>query len=245
MQDQFSADLPPRTSCSRTAWASSPGCSAPARCRPPRACSPWPGCSSGSSPRAGSASRRSRTRSASPVSPPGRRRSFRRRWPGERPSTPAWCARWRPRSEPACGRAACTRAWRRCWTWAGTRVGAAPRRPSARTPTWSARSARRTCRACSRPEWTRRSSTSPGTPRPAAAGTWHRCRWASASSPTSSLPPFEMAIRLGGARAVMPSYTDSGRGTGHGRPDLLGRLLRDDARLRRPGRLRLLRRVVP
>jgi beta-xylosidase len=41
------------------------------------------------------------------------------------------------------------------------------------------------------------------------------------------LPPFEMAIRLGGARAVMPSYTDLDGVPATADRDLLGRLLRD------------------
>jgi len=41
------------------------------------------------------------------------------------------------------------------------------------------------------------------------------------------LPPFEMAIRLGGARAVMPSYTDLDGVPATADGDLLGRLLRD------------------
>jgi beta-xylosidase len=42
------------------------------------------------------------------------------------------------------------------------------------------------------------------------------------------LPPFEMAIRLGRARAVMPSYTDIDGVPATADPDLLGRLLRDE-----------------
>ncbi len=42
------------------------------------------------------------------------------------------------------------------------------------------------------------------------------------------LPPFEMAIRLGRARAVMPSYTDLDGVPATADPDLLGRLLRDE-----------------
>jgi beta-xylosidase len=41
------------------------------------------------------------------------------------------------------------------------------------------------------------------------------------------LPPFEMAIRLGGARSVMPSYTDLDGVPATADRDLLGRLLRD------------------
>ena len=41
------------------------------------------------------------------------------------------------------------------------------------------------------------------------------------------LPPFEMAIRLGGARAVMPSYTDLDGVPATADRELLGRLLRD------------------
>ena len=46
-------------------------------------------------------------------------------------------------------RSASTRAWRRCSTWSATPAGAGSRSASARTPTWSARSARRTCAGCS------------------------------------------------------------------------------------------------
>jgi len=41
------------------------------------------------------------------------------------------------------------------------------------------------------------------------------------------LPPFEMAIRLGGARSVMPSYTDIDGVPASADPGLLGKLLRD------------------
>ncbi len=41
------------------------------------------------------------------------------------------------------------------------------------------------------------------------------------------LPPFEMAIRLGGARSVMPSYTDIDGVPATADPELLGTLLRD------------------
>ena len=41
------------------------------------------------------------------------------------------------------------------------------------------------------------------------------------------LPPFEMAIRLGGARSVMPSYTDIDGVPATADPELLGRTLRD------------------
>ena len=44
-----------------------------------------------------------------------------------------------------CARSASTRAWRRCSTSSATRAGAGSRRPSARTRTWSARSAAPTC----------------------------------------------------------------------------------------------------
>ena len=100
-----------------------------------------------SSRRAGSASRRSRTRSASPASRPG-----------GRPSTPSplclgrdlrprrWSSGWRRAigADDALA-SACTRASRRCSTSCATRAGAGSRRPSARTRTWSARSAPRTC----------------------------------------------------------------------------------------------------
>jgi len=42
------------------------------------------------------------------------------------------------------------------------------------------------------------------------------------------LPPFEMALRLGGARAVMPSYTDLDGVPATADRELLGRLLRDE-----------------
>jgi beta-xylosidase len=41
------------------------------------------------------------------------------------------------------------------------------------------------------------------------------------------LPPFEMAIRLGGARSVMPTYIDIDGMPASADPELLGRLLRD------------------
>jgi beta-xylosidase len=41
------------------------------------------------------------------------------------------------------------------------------------------------------------------------------------------LPPFEMAIRLGGARSVMPAYNDIDGMPASADPELLGRLLRD------------------
>ena len=42
------------------------------------------------------------------------------------------------------------------------------------------------------------------------------------------LPPFEMAIRLGGARSVMPSYVDIDGVPASADPELLGALLRDE-----------------
>ena len=42
-----------------------------------------------------------------------------------------------PHRPATCARSASTRASPRCWTWSGTRAGAAWRRPSARTRTWS------------------------------------------------------------------------------------------------------------
>ena len=59
------------------------------------------------------------------------------------------------------------------------------------------------------------------------------------------LPPFEMAIRLGGARSVMPTYIDLDGVPASADPGLLDRPAPRRARLRRPGRLRLLRGLLP
>ena len=55
-----------------------------------------------------------------------------------------------------------------------------------------------------------------------------RSRWARASSPTSSSPPFEMAMRIGGARSVMPTYIDLDGMPASADPSLLTDLLRDE-----------------
>ena len=103
---------------------------------------------------------------------------------------------------------ASTRASRRCWTSCATCAGAASRRPSARTRTSSAPSAPPTCAASSRRASSPPSSTSPATPPPAPAATSRRCRSGPRELADVILPPFEMALRDGGARSVMNSYTD-------------------------------------
>ena len=95
--------------------------------------------------------------------------STRRRWPGARPSTRSWSSEMAApdRRRHALGRRPPgPRA--RCWTSCATRAGAASRRPSARTRTWSAPSAPPTCAAWSRPGSSPPSSTSPATPPPRA-----------------------------------------------------------------------------
>ena len=112
------------------------------------------------------------------------RRSTRPRWPGAPPSTRSWSSGWPRRSARTCARSACTRACRRCWTWSATTAGAGSRRPSARTRTWSARSARRTSAGLERPGSSPPSSTSPATPPPGRRATTPRCRWARGSCAT-------------------------------------------------------------
>ena len=64
---------------------------------------------------------------------------------------------------------------------------------------------------------------------------------AAGSSPTCMLPPFEMALRDGGARSVMHSYAEIDGVPVAADHDLLTGLLRDDVGLHRHRRRRLLR----
>ena len=124
-------------------------------------------------------------------------------------------------------------------------LGARPRRPSARTPTSSARSAPRTSAACSRPASSPRSSTSPATPPPAPAAT----------SPRSSIGPREFAdvlpapVRDGAARRRRPLghalLRRHRRRAGGRRPRTADRPAARQLGLRRHRRRRLLRRHVP
>ena len=83
---------------------------------------------------------------------------------------------------------AATRAWPRSSTSPATCAGAAPRRPSARTPTSWASSARASSAGCRARSATSSppSSTSPATPGARARATTARCTSAGASSTTSS-----------------------------------------------------------
>ena len=125
-------------------------------------------------------------------------------------------------------RSASTRASRRCWTWCATPAGAAPRRPSARTRTWSGRSAPRTCGAWSPPGSSRRSSTSPATPPPGAARNHAPVSIGPRELADVILPPFEMALRDGGARSVMHSYAEIDGVPAAAERGLLTGLLRDE-----------------
>ena len=53
-----------------------------------------------------------------------------------------------PSFAPRCGRLACSRRWRRCWTSFATPAGAAARRPTARIPTWLVAWAWLMCEGC-------------------------------------------------------------------------------------------------
>ncbi len=59
------------------------------------------------------------------------------------------------------------------------------------------------------------------------------------------LAPFEMAIRLGGARSVMPTYVDGRRHPGYRRSPPADHAAPRRVRLRRGGGLRLLRGLLP
>ena len=122
-----------------------------------------------------------------------------------------------------------------------------PRRgdASARTRTSSARSAPPTCADSSPPASSRRSSTSSGTRPRGPAATSRPSRSGARELADVLLPPFEMAVREGGARSVMNAYTDlDGVPVGR-RPRAAHRPPARDVGLRRHRRRRLLRRRVP
>lgn len=174
-----------------------------------------------------SASPRSPTRSAWPVSRPGRPPPTPSRWPGARPSTPSWSRRWPAASARTSARSASTRASPRSWTSYGICAGAGWRRPSARTRIWSARSAPPTSAASNRPGSSPRSSTSPGTPPRPAARNQAPVRAGIREFADVTLPPFELALREGGARSVMAAYNDTDGVPAHADTGLLTELLRE------------------
>ena len=111
-------------------------------------------------------------------------------------------------SATRCGSSASIRGSRPCSTSSATRAGDASTSASPRTPTSSARSAPPTCGGCRMPASTPRSSTSSATrPRRPGAIT-RRCTSGRRELADVLLPPFEMAIRDGGARSVMNSYAE-------------------------------------
>ena len=130
------------------------------------------------------------------------------RSPGARRSTPELVERMTRTIGATCAPSASTRGSRPYSTSCATTAGAGSRRRSARTRTSSARSGPRTCAGSSRPGWSRRSSTSPATPPRRRPATTRRSRWGRATLRDVILIPFEMAIREGGARSVMNSYSE-------------------------------------
>ena len=145
----------------------------------------------------------------------------------------------------ACARSASTRAWRRCSTSSATCAGAASRRPSARTRSWSARSAAPTCAGLQsagvdrHAQALRRLLGLAGRPQPRAG-----LRSGPRELADVLLPPFEMALRAG-ARSVMNSYTDIDGVPVAADRELLTDLLREHLRLHRHRGRRLLRGRVP
>ena len=212
----------------------------------PRGCRSASRASSGRSSRpAGSGSRRSPTTSAWPDSPPGPPRSSPSRWPGEPASTRSSSSRWRCRSARACGPSACTRASRPSSTSRSTRGGDGPRRRSARIPTWSrtvgtayVRGLESTGLICTLKHFVGYSASRGGRNLAPAAVT-------SRQVADLLLPPFEMAIRLGGARSVMHAYTDIDGIPTAADPYLLSERAAGHVGLHRDGRGRLLRHQLP
>ena len=194
---------------------------------------------------AGSGSRRSRTTSAWPGSPPGPPRSSRSRWPGAPASTRRWC------EQMAVQIGASMRA-------VGVHQGLAPVLDVTVDPRWG-----RTeetigedpylvatvgtayvrgpgvDRAHLHAQALRRLLGLPRRPEPGAAAVTGR------QLADLLLPPFEMAIRLGGARSVMHAYTDIDGIPTASDPYLLSDVLRDDLGLHRDGGGRLLRHQLP
>ena len=167
----------------------------------------------------------------------GRDQSTRHRWPGARPSTPAWSRRWAarigavdargrrpPRPRPGARR--------------HPRLALGPHRgdASARTRTSSARSAPATCGACRPAGSSPRSSTSPGYSGSRAGRNLAPVDDRAARAPRRLLPPFEMAVREGGARSVMHSYAEIDGVPVGGRPELLTDAAAGRVGLRRHGR---------
>ena len=208
-----------------------------------RSRSPAP--SSASSPRTGSASRRSRTRSASRASRRGARPPTRFRCRGARRSIPRSSSGCPAGSATTCARSACTRGSRPCSTSCATRAGAGSRRPSARTPTSSATIGTAYVR---------------GLESSGVVATLKHFVGYSASragrnlAPVSIgrreladvlLPPFEMAIREGGARSGDELLHRPRRRAVGRRPLTAHRAAARDVGLRRHRRRRLLRGRVP
>ena len=106
-------------------------------------------------------------------------------------------------------RSASTRGWPRCSTWCATPAGAGSEETIGEDPylvgdhRHRVRPGPGVGRDRRHPQALRRLLRLPRRPQPRAGR--HRAR---ASWPTSILPPFEMAVREGGARSVMHSYTD-------------------------------------
>ena len=214
------------------ASASSPGRSAPRRSTPPLGARLARRAPSSASPRrTGSASRRSRTRSAWPASPPGARPPTRCRCRGAPPSTPSWS------SEMARRIGDDMRA-------VGVHQGLAPVLDVVRDARWGrveetigedpylvgtvgtayvrgleSAGRRRDAQAL------RRLLGLAGRPQPRAGR-----RSGARELADVLLPPFEMAVREGGARSVMNAYTDI-----DGVPSAADRAAAHRAAARRPG----------
>ena len=97
---------------------------------------------------------------------------------------------------------------RLCSTSSATRAGAASTSASPRTRTSSARSAPPTCEGCRMPASTPRSSTSSGYSASQAGRNHAPVQLGRRELADVLLPPFEMAMRDGGARSVMNSYAE-------------------------------------
>ncbi len=101
-----------------------------------------------------------------------------------------------------------TRGWRRCWTWSGTTAGAGPRSASARTRISSERSAPPTCRAWKRAGIVATLKHSRRIPSVARRPEHRPRRRGPREFADILVEPFVRALREGGARSVMNSYTD-------------------------------------
>ena len=116
---------------------------------------------------------------------------------------PSWSATWPRPSAPACGRSASTRAWRPCSTWPATPAGDGPRRPSARTRTWSASVGTAYVRGLQSAGVHATLKHFAGYSASRAGRNLAPVAIGRRELADVILPPFEMAIR-GGARSVMP-----------------------------------------